>query len=63
MTQTRGRVLIINNRNGTVIREGRTEMDWVGSDIDYKNVNLMFEQFGFVVSKLSRDNDWTAQVI
>ena len=56
-------MLIINNRNGTVIREGRTEMGRVGSDIDYKNVNLMFEQFGFVVSKLSRDNDWTAQVI
>lgn len=42
MTQTRGRALIINN-----------EVDRDGSQHDYKRLELMLRNFGFVISNFS----------
>ena len=54
MTATRGRVLIINVRDAP---------DREGSQYDYKNLEEMFRKLGFIVSNLSGDKDWTAEVI
>ena len=53
MTATRGRVLIINVRDAP---------DREGSQYDYKNLEEMFGKLGFIVSNLSDDKAWTAQV-
>lgn len=60
MTSTRGRALIINNRfewrhAGLIGRSG--------SAYDYTNIMAMLKKFGFVISHLSGDKNWKAQVI
>ena len=53
MTATRGRVLIINVRDAP---------DREGSQYDYQNLKVMFGKFGFIVSNLSNDKAWKAEV-
>ena len=52
MTATRGRALIINNKT-----------DREGSQYDYANIKMMLERFGFVISELSEDKEWHAEVL
>ena len=47
-------MLIINIRDAP---------DREGSQYDYKNLEKMFGKLGFIVSNLSGDKDWTAEVI
>ena len=54
ITATRGRVLIINIRDAS---------DREGSQYDFKNLEEMFGKLGFIVSNLSGDKDWTAEII
>lgn len=66
MSETRGRVLIINNRahawQKTQLSNG-FELRWrKGSKHDYANLSRMFQRFGFVISDRSADRDWTSKV-
>ena len=58
MTATRGRVLIININYPN--NENMTDRE--GSQHDYKNLEEMFGKLGFIVSNLSDDKAWTAEV-
>lgn len=40
----------------------RSPEDRKGSQYDYENLRDMFEKFGFIISGLSGDKDWSAQV-
>ena len=51
-------MLIININYPT--NENITDRE--GSQHDYKNVEEMFDKLGFIVSNLSDDKAWTAQV-
>lgn len=59
MTSTRGRALIINNRCGDIEVGGYGRK---GSNKDYINVTNMLLSFGFIISHLSHDRNWTARV-
>lgn len=60
MTKTRGRALVINNRDGISKKTGQRGR--AGSEHDYVNITNMLKKFGFVISNLSADKDWNAQV-
>ena len=58
MSATRGRALIININYPT----NKNISDREGSQYDFKNLKVMFGKFGFIVSNLSDDKAWTAEV-
>ena len=46
-----------------LIINARDPLDREGSQYDYKNLEEMFGKFGFIVSNLSDDKAWKAEVI